>query len=528
MASRTPGTRSHVSRSATALRWAIALLPILALVLATGLGAQRWRAHQSDKAAVYRSAEAALAAGDYETAELSFGALGGFRDAEDRLNDVQAVANPVRQALDEAVATLDSGNVAGAILQLEAIVAQAPEFAPASDLLATSRAERIEQLQQQAVVAEANRDWLSAELAIRELSQLQPGDGDISEQLDQIVRLHAPFAFVRAGAVYIAGPDGEAVRALTPAVGAMFPSWSPDRTQIAFFATTDDEDPLRGTLMVMQGDGSDLREVAVDVLPYFWPVWSPDGRGIAFTSVRAFDTDTFAGSISLNVYEIETGIERDLTGDQLDHAAMPTWSPDGTQIAFVSNTIQRRPEGGIELQDGDVYAVPANGGPVRNLTQSRILDESWVQWSPSGKRLLILTAPGDWSMPAKSRLYLLEVPSDALSEIVIDEWQTSLPFWSPDGARIAFVTGGDTVNIWSDQGLQWVQLGSDVSSFVSWSPDGRSLLVPSIDSSQPSFVVDVEERVGALTTFELEFDDLRSGSGPPLWGGITPPTDSTR
>jgi Tol biopolymer transport system component len=191
----------------------------------------------------------------------------------------------------------------------------------------------------------------------------------------------------------------------------------------------------------------------------------------------------------------------------------------------VSNTIQRRNEGGIDLQDGDVYTVPANGGPVTDLTQNRIFEESWVQWSPSGERLLIFTAPGDWATPAKSRLFLFELASDAIVEIEIDEWQTSLPFWSPDGSRIAYVTGGDTINIWSDRGLQWVQLGSDVSSFVSWAPDGQSLLVPSVDRANPSFVVNAAREFGRLTPFELDYDGLGTGNGPPLWGGITPPAD---
>ncbi len=504
----------------------MALLPVLVLVLGAGFGVQRWQAHQADKAAIYAQAEVALAAGDFDSAELSFSALGGYRDAGARLSEVQALAGPVRDALDEAIATLDAGDYASAIVLLEAIVAQAPGFGLAQDLLASSRAARIEQMTQQAITAEANRDWLPAELATRELVRLQPEDPIHAERLDLLVREHAPIAFARNGAIFIAGPNGEDERALTQSMGAIFPSWSPDRSQISFVATTEGDNRLRGTLMLMNGDGSNLRPVAEDALPYSWPVWSPDGRGIAFTSVQGFDMDDYTGSISLNVYEVETSIERDLTGAQLAHAVVPTWSPDGTQIAFISNTIQRRSQGGIELQDGDVYVVPANGGPVRDLTRSRVFDESWVQWSPAGGRLLVFTAPGDWSMPAMSRLFLLDMTSEALSEIVIDEWQTSLPFWSPDGARIAYVTGGDTINIWSDQGLQWVQLGTDVSSFVSWSPDGNYLLVPSADDSMPSFVVDAVEGVGTLRPFELAYGDLQSGNGLPVWGGITQPVDA--
>jgi Tol biopolymer transport system component len=159
---------------------------------------------------------------------------------------------------------------------------------------------------------------------------------------------------------------------------------------------------------------------------------------------------------------------------------------------------------------------------VRNLTEGRILDESWIQWSPDGDRMLVFTAPGDWASPAKSKLYLLSSADGELSEIVIDEWQTSLPFWSPDGSQIAYVTGGDTINIWSDEGLQWLQLGSEVSSFVSWSPDGRYLIVPPVDDSHAAFIVSVAEGFGTITTFELDFDNMRSGNGPPIWGGITP------
>jgi Tol biopolymer transport system component len=514
-----PGDRVSSRKAA---QCAVATLPVLVLLLVVGLGVSRWQGEQADKAAVYQQAEAALAAGDFAGAELSFGALGGYRDADDRLTDVQVVADPVRHALDEAAVTFNAGDYAGATVKLEDILAVAPEFAPAQDLLASSTAARIAQLEQQASSAEANHDWLRAEHATRELVRLRPHDAAFAEQLARIVRDHAPIAFVRDGAIFIVGPDGNDERALTRDLGAVFPSWSPDRTLIAFFTLSDRTEDFRGTLMLMDGDGSDLRAIAQDALPYSWPVWSPDGRGVAFSSMETFDSDTFTGSISLNIFEVETGIERNLTGAQLPHATIPTWSPDGKEIAFISNTLQRRNGGGIDLRDGDVYVVPANGGPVEDLTRNRIIEESWVQWSPSGGQLLIVTAPGDWLTPAKSRLFVLDLKRDELSEIEVDEWQMSLPFWSPDGSRIAYITGGDTVNLWTEANLQQVELSSPASSFVAWSPDGRHLLVPGADDTLPSFVIAVGENLGNVTLFELEYDDLHSKNGPPNWGGITP------
>jgi Tol biopolymer transport system component len=439
------------------------------------------------------------------------------------LDEVQAVADPVRRALDAAIATFDSGDYATGVTMLEQVVQTAPGYAPAADQLVASQAAWIEQLHRDAASAAANRDWLSAELSLRQLNNLQPDDADIAAQLADVVRQHAPVVFVRDGAVFLDGPNGGQEDALTPPLGAVYPSWSPDRSKIAFISTVEGERRFNGTLMIMKGDGSDLRAVAYDVLPYSWPVWSPDGARLAFSSIANFDTKTFTGAIALHVYDVATGDQTDLTGGQLPHAAIPTWSPDGSQIAFVSNTIERRSGGGIDLRDGDIYIVPSVGGPVRNVTQNRIHDEWWVQWSPAGNRMLIFTAPGDWASPALSELYLLGLDTDELTEIPIDEWQISLPFWSPDGTKIAYVTGGDTVNIWSDSGLQWVQLGGEVSSFATWSPDGRYLLAPPVDSSHPGYVIDVTDRFGTITPFELDFDSMRGSNGLPVWGSITPP-----
>ena len=54
----------------------------------------------------------------------------------------------------------------------------------------------------------------------------------------------------------------------------------------------------------------------------------------------------------------------------------PTWSPDGTQLAFTSS------RNGDD--DAEIYIVPLRGGPTRRVTDNDV-SESWLDWSPDGR-----------------------------------------------------------------------------------------------------------------------------------------------
>ena len=273
--------------------------------------------------------------------------------------------------------------------------------------------------------------------------------------------------------------------------------------------------------MLMKGDGSGSarsgERCASLLLAGMESKWTRD----CLFQRAAFDSDTFTGSISLNVYEVETGIERNLTGDQLPHAVLPSWSPDDSQIVFVSNLIQRRNGGGIDPLDGDIYTVPANGGPVRNVTQNRIFDDSWVQWSPSGERLLILTSPGDWSAPAKSRLYLLDLASDELrrfrsmsgssrcrsGHLTVRRSRMSPVATPSTSGRMTDCNGCRSVRM-SCRSFRGRQMGA-----TCWSRRSRV--------GCRRYVVTC--RIGrTMTSFELGYDSMSGANGPPIWGGITP------
>jgi TolB protein len=189
--------------------------------------------------------------------------------------------------------------------------------------------------------------------------------------------------------IYVAPVDGSGEVNLTrnPA-NDWSPAWSPDGEQIAF--ASDREGELR--IFVMDAaDGSGIRRVTEIWGEY--PAWSPDGTQIAFAS--------YVGGTSLHgdpnydvfVVNADGSALRRLT----DHPAVdmyPTWSPDGTRIAFEST--RATPEGfeppardRERTADYDVFVVPADGGRARNLTRDPARLQKFPDWSPGGAWLVV-------------------------------------------------------------------------------------------------------------------------------------------
>ena len=79
----------------------------------------------------------------------------------------------------------------------------------------------------------------------------------------------------------------------------------------------------------MKADGSKPTRLTNNPAMDCWPVWSPDGKRIAFTSNRD-------GNYEIYVMNADGSGQRNLTSNRAqDNYA--TWSPDGKRIAFISN-----------------------------------------------------------------------------------------------------------------------------------------------------------------------------------------------
>jgi serine/threonine protein kinase len=149
------------------------------------------------------------------------------------------------------------------------------------------------------------------------------------------------FASTRSGGnpqIYLSDLSGENVLPLTniPA-GACQPDWSPDGSQLVFVSPCQrqldiSEPPLKDTaLYIMNADGSNLTALPTVPGGDLEPAWSPDGKRIAFTSLRD-------GRPLIYVLNLEDQSVRRLTDPttDLDAARQPAWSPFNNQLAYVA------------------------------------------------------------------------------------------------------------------------------------------------------------------------------------------------
>ena len=139
----------------------------------------------------------------------------------------------------------------------------------------------------------------------------------------------------------------------------------------------------------MDADGNDL----INLTNHKWhdvrPSWSPDGSKIAFVSYR---TGAFNDPLHIFVMNADGTGRRNLTGDTvLTDSFSPTWSPDGRKIAF--NSLRHFPD---RTRD-DIFAITADGKELEQLTEDG-RSRSPV-YSPDGTKIAYVSRrDGDYNI----------------------------------------------------------------------------------------------------------------------------------
>ncbi len=223
-----------------------------------------------------------------------------------------------------------------------------------------------------------------------------------------------------------------------------------------------------GTIYTIFSDGSGRQALLTGVQDNTF-AWSSDGKRIAYTAGRWHSDESvikIANADGSDVHQLTTGL------DPSAQASDPTWSPDGTQLAFTA-------------YDGDhwrIYVIDADGTHRRVLTRGTGEWEN-PDWSPDGR--WIAFEKFTYSGP-HTRIQLVRPDGTGLHTLatVITGPQCACPDWSPDGTKIAYqasptvATGRfPEIYVMSADGTAQTQLTHNAvrDENPDWSPDGKEI-----------------------------------------------------
>lgn len=243
------------------------------------------------------------------------------------------------------------------------------------------------------------------------------------------------------------------------------PQISPDGARVAYVRVSGDvmHDQFRRSIWLVDANGGNHRPLIQGAGGYSSPVWSPDGRAIAYVANEESGAE-------LRLFYLDA--QRSATLARLPGgAANLAWSPDGRSLAFEAfveednpdpAALPPKPEGAewaeparvinsvIYRADGEgflhagymqIFVAAADGGAPRQLTFQARNHDGRLSWSPDGRRLVFAAnAEATWEYdPVESDIYALDVASGAVTRLTDRDGPEASPVLSPDGGRLAYV-----------------------------------------------------------------------------------------
>ncbi|MFC1937556.1 hypothetical protein ACFLWY_03235 [Chloroflexota bacterium] len=254
----------------------------------------------------------------------------------------------------------------------------------------------------------------------------------------------------------------------------------PEDTQLPKIVSVSGEIGEYTEIFIMNADGSNRTNLTNHPATDSSPRCSPDGKSIAFSSMRGDNYDIYTMDIN------GENLTR-LTDDTVDDYR-PVWSPDGKKIAFTHGY------GGVYITDADGSntVCPTGWGHGYNLS-----------WSPDGKKIACDDGWGIW---------VGEVGSERASNLTSNrEYRDGYPAWSPDGSKIAFASmrdghyeiylmdadGGNQARLTDLANVEDIKEGNKAplpdTGCPSWSPDGKRIaFVPLWSSMSSIYTIDAD------------------------------------
>jgi WD40 repeat protein len=220
-------------------------------------------------------------------------------------------------------------------------------------------------------------------------------------------------AYIADGVVHTVGIDGTNDRTLTDDANTNdgdaqnHVEWSPDGTQLAY--------AYSGDIYVINADGSDQHAVThvSDTFHHYYPVWSPDGKAIAYWSGSATGQDGGPANAEIETVVVEDRLVTQLTQNVISDIE-PAWAPDGSKVAY--------------WHGGALWVMRADGTNKHEVYATD--GGAWAPaWSPDGTRVAFITyvgnLPDEQGGTPLMQLHTIELKTGTVSDLdihVLTDW----------------------------------------------------------------------------------------------------------
>jgi Tol biopolymer transport system component/serine/threonine protein kinase len=196
-------------------------------------------------------------------------------------------------------------------------------------------------------------------------------------------------------------------------------------------------------------------------------------------------------------------------------ACQPSWSPDGSQLVFISPCVGRGDLFETIYNESSLYVIHADGTGLKQLTPAPGSDFE-PAWSPDGERIAFTSVRDGFR-----QIYALDVDSLEVTLLTntTSSIESSQPSWSPDASKIAYtVKRVGAYQVWSmnkdgQEGVQLAHSGQELWDYLpSWSPDGRTVFFS-------------QRRLGAFRPWLMQIDYEDPSQEPRRMNFVTPIED---
>lgn len=252
-------------------------------------------------------------------------------------------------------------------------------------------------------------------------------------------------------------------------------------------------------IYVMSADGSNVRAATANGSLNNFPDWAPSGDAILYTSFR--DRNRPLLFLSSRGRSVPGRLLAKLGDERPQYRGV--FDPEGKRIALVMSEI-----GGAS----DIFAVRPDGGRLRRLTSSHAIEVS-PTWSPDGGQLAFVS-----DRSGAPQIYLMSAEGGDERRLTFNGAYNTHPVWSPDGEWIAYETRVDgQFDIWviDPEGSVNVPLVTHPRSdeSPSWAPNSRKLIFSSTRRGRADLYV-IDRDGGNLR----RLTDGAGNNTSPAWG----------